>query len=421
MKKIYYILSFVFATGLFASCSNDINGMEELFPGNDTELPGANETRAFAEDDGARGMRGNAATKLYTLLTKADEIFYTKKANYTITDEQFAEIKAFTDELVSDKNTPETKYKTIFSWLVKNIKYNNTDTPYSNEPYDVFKNKICVCQGYSNLLNVMALSQEIPVINANGLFHGMGHAWNYVKYNGKWFLSDATNNIEYLAANYSEYVSTHGYTPTHADGIIVENDLYAYSFEYEQINLKSVKVADDAFIVPFSVSFGDGSKYKLTSFDPSTDLPSNVKEIYIGKNIEHLGANNLIGLNDHAPNVEAAYVAPENSHFTSYAGVVYQKKSTSPLYIPAAMMRVELIPAETYGKETLKGHKNVREIVFPSGTKRIENWAVEKCPNLLAAYVPVDTEVDENAFTGCHAEFRIIREDQTGIKDVIAD
>ena len=421
MKKNYYILSLALATGLLASCSNDINGTGDIIPNEPTEQPAANLTRAFPEDDGAKSLTGNAAAKLSTILTKADEVFYTNKANYTITDEQFAEIKAFTDELVAGKNTQITKYKAIFNWLVKNIKYNNTNTPHSNEPYDVFKNKICICQGYANLLNVMALSQGLPVINANGLFHGMGHAWNYVKYSGKWYLSDATNNLQFEASKYSEYVPAHGYNPWHADGLIAENDQYAYSFEYEHINLKTVKMAEDAFVVPFSVTFADGSKYKLTSFDPATDLPSNVKEIYIGKNIEHLGSNNLIGLAEHAPSVEVAYVDPENSYFTSHAGVVYEKKSTSPLYIPAAMHLIELIPAETYGKETLKGHEGVWEVIFPAGTKKIEAWAVENCPNLLAAYIPVGTEVDEKAFTGCHTDFQIIWEDQTGIKDVIAD
>ena len=151
MKKIYYILSLALATGFMASCSNDPNGTDGLLPNDQTELPEFNNTRAFPEDDGAKTLSGNGAAKLYTILNKADEVFYTNKANYTITDEQYAEIKAFTDELVADKKTQLTKYRAIFSWLVKNIKYNNTNTPYSNEPYDVFTNKICVCQGYSNL------------------------------------------------------------------------------------------------------------------------------------------------------------------------------------------------------------------------------------------------------------------------------
>ena len=133
------------------------------------------------------------------------------------------------------------------------------------------------------------------------------------------------------------------------------------------------------------------------------------------------GSFRIIGLAEHAPSVEVAYVDPENSYFTSHAGVVYEKKSTSPLYIPAAMHLIELIPAETYGKETLKGHEGVWEVIFPAGTKKIEAWAVENCPNLLAAYIPVGTEVDEKAFTGCHTDFQIIWEDQTGIKDIIAD
>ena len=421
MKKTYYILSLALATGLLTGCSNDINGTGDIIPNEPTEQPATELTRGFAEDDGAKSLPGMPAEKLLHILQGADSAFFHRMGNFKVpTDEQMQEIKAFTDELVKDATTDARVYRLIYNYVRQNVKY--ADGYVSNEPYDVFKNKKAVCQGYANLLNVMLHTQGIPVINANGWLNSgafMGHAWNYAYFSGAWRLSDPTNSFEYKAEELDKYQQM--FIPVSADGNFLETELYSYNYDKEKLNLNAVNMAEDAFVVPFSVTLNNGAKYKIDCFSPTKDLPENVKEIYIGKNIISIGQDGIYGLKEHAPNVEEAHVDPENQVLKSYKGVVYDKYSTSPLYIPSAKLCVELIPAEVYGKETMTGHKNVLEVIFPAGTKKIENWAVENCPNLLAAYVPVGTEVDEKAFTGCHADFQIIWEDQTGIKDVMAD
>ena len=422
MKKTYYILSLALATGLLAGCSNDINGTGDIIPNEPTEQPATELTRGFAEDDGAKSLPGMPAEKLLHILQGADSAFFHRMGNFKVpTEEQLQEIKAFTDELVKDATTDARVYRLIYNYVRQNVKY--ADGYVSNEPYDVFKNKKAVCQGYANLLNVMLHTQGIPVINSNGWLNSgssfMGHAWNYAYYSGAWRLSDPTNSIEYKAEELSKYQQQ--FYPVSADGNFLETELYSYNYDKEKLNLNAVNMAEDAFVVPFSVTLNNGAKYKIDCFSPTKDLPENVKEIYLGKNIVSIGQDGIYGLRTHAPNVEEAYVDPENERLESYKGVVYEKYSTSPLYIPAAKLCVELIPTEVYGKETMTGHENVLEVIFPAGTKKIEAWAVENCPNLLAAYIPVGTEVDPNAFSGCHTDFQIIWEDQTGIKDVIAD
>ena len=421
MKKIYYILSIALATGIFVSCANDINGTGEVVPNLPTEQPETSNTRSFAEDDGAKSLPGTPAEKLFHILQGADIEFSQRMGNFKVpTDEQYQEIKAFTDELVVGRETDAQKHTKIYDYVRQNVKY--ADGYVSNEPYDVFKNKKAVCQGYANLLNVMLHTQGIRVVNANGWLNSgafMGHAWNYAYYSNQWWIVDPTNSIKHKAAELDKYQQM--FIPVSADGNFLETELYSYNYDKEKLNLNAVNIAEDAFVVPFSVTLNNGEKYKIDCFSPTKDLPENVKEIYIGKNIISIGQDGIYGLKEHAPNVEEAHVDPENQALKSYKGVVYDKYSTSPLYIPSAKLCVELIPSEVYGKETMTGHKNVLEVIFPTGTKKIEAWAVENCPNLLAAYVPVGTEVDEKAFTGCHADFDIIWEDQTGIKDVIAD
>ena len=421
MKKTYHIVLLVMAAGWFASCSNDATGVDELISTKTAGNASSDLTRNFPSDNGAEELKGSEAEKLWKILQGADEEFPRKQARYEITPAQYEEIKDFTDKLVEGKTTDTQKYSAIWSWIRTNIKPNYEHDPkYGNEPYDVFINKKCVCQGYANLMSVMALSQGIEVINVNGYKDREGHAWNYVRHGGEWWLSDPTQGLEYKAANVSSYKNS--YVPLSADGNFLETAEYAYSFVDAAVNLNVVKEADYAMVVPFSVTLNNGSCYKVTHFSPSEPLPENVREIYIGSNIVSLSTSELVGLKNNAPNVEAVYVDPTNKTLYSYAGVVYSWNMEEPIYIPAAMTTIELMPLEVIGKNYIYNHKGIEEVVIAGGTKRIEAWAVEKCPNLKVAYVPIDTEVDDKAFYSVHPDFHIVRQDPTtGIKDVWAN
>lgn len=425
MKKIYYALSFFLVSSAIVSCSNDMSGADELIPTEQPTTPESNATRAFAEDDGAQSLPGMPAEKLYRILLGSDEAFSRRMGNYKVpTDEQYQEIKKFTDELVAGAANEGIVANRIYDWVRKNVSYANGYV--SNEPYDVFINKKAVCQGYANLLNVMMHTQGIPVINSNGYMNNngnfFGHAWNYVYYaGGIWRLLDPTNSIQHKAEELAKYQNQ--FYPETADGNFMEGDVYSYNYDHQKINLSAVKSAENAFVVPFSVTLKNGETYKIDCFNPTQDLPANVTEVYIGKNISSIGQDGIYGLVEHGQNVAAAYVDPESQYFESYEGVVYQAYSNSPLYIPTAMETLYLKPTSNgiIGKNFVCNHPNVLEIYFPKGTTHIENWAVENCPNLLVAYVPKGVEIAEKAFVGHHVDFEIIYLDETGIQDVIAD
>jgi hypothetical protein len=420
MKKIYYILPLALAAGMFSSCSNDLAGTEEMLPIENVQKPESDITRAFPEDDGAKALSGMPAEKLWALLPGADSTFATTSTAFEeMTSGMYNEIKEFADALIAKEKNPSVAriHRVLFDWIVKNIKY--ADGYCSNEPYDVFTTKKAVCQGYANLLTVMARTQGLHIITVNGIF-GAGHAWNYVQLNnGDWWVSDPTNNILIKGEKLDEYKNR--FFPLSAVGNIYENDQIAVNFSNNaNLNLSEIKVAGESYMVPFSVTLNDESKFQITSFDPSVDLPETIKEIYLGKNIQSLGESAL-GLRTHAANLEAMYVDPDNQFLESHNGIVYQVYNDEPVYIPTAMKSVTLKFTETIGKNYLYNHQGVEEFHVPAGTKKLEDWAVEKCPNLKVAYIPVDTEVSEKAFVDCHPDFQIIRQDQTGIKDVIAD
>ncbi|MBO7231217.1 MAG: transglutaminase domain-containing protein [Bacteroidaceae bacterium] len=342
-----------------------------------------------------------------SLLTSAGTACTNTMGKIVITTEEYNEIKKFTDDLVKNCATQKDIHETCFKWVYGNVKYGTeySDGSYvNNDPYPVFTKKIAVCQGYSNLLFVMLHSQNVPVLITNGFLNGYGvsggHAWNYVNCDGVWYVSDPTNNGIFNM----ESTSTYGHLfPQSFDVVLFKEQGCQFDLNETHLNISSVTTTSKYFVTPFSVG-----GYQVTSFNPTSNLPANVRELFIGKNIETFGINR-VGLNYHGKNIEYIHVDPAHPTLCSNNGVVYEKGSNEPKYIPAGMKRMELLPMEKIGKNLVYGHNGVEEVVIAEGTKSIEAWAFENCPNLKVAYVPTTTTVDDKAFTGVHADFKIIR------------
>lgn len=324
-----------------------------------------------------------------------------------ITDAEYQEIKSFTDKLVAGCTTQKEIHNACFKWIYANVKYGTeyADGSYvNNDPYPVFTKKIAVCQGYSNLLFVMLHSQNIPILVTNGfLSQGSlfgGHAWNYVNCDGTWYVSDPTNNGIFRMLNLASY--TH-LIPQSFDVLLFEKDGCQFDFNESRLNICAITTKSKYFVTPYSVG-----GYQVSSFNPTVDLPANVRELYIGKNIETFGSNR-VGLDYHGKNIEYIHIDPEHATLRSCNGIVYDRYSDTPMYIPLAMKRIELLPTKTIGKNTIYDHNGVEEIVIAEGTTSMEAWAVEKCPNLKVAYIPESTQVHENAFYNVHPDFKIIR------------
>lgn len=353
-----------------------------------------NPSASFAKDDGSTIY--DSPTKLVAdLLTKAGPEIIKGLGYITITEKEYQEIKEFTDQLVKGVKKPFDIYSTIFKWVTTNVEYTNG---VNNNPYPVFKNLQGVCQGYANLLSVMLHSQKIYAFIANGILNPVGgHAWNYV-YIDQWYVSDPTNNGHFLMSDPSSY--TH-LVPLQLDVNLFEDEQFVFNFYEGHLNIREVKESGKQLIVPFSTN-----GFQVTSFNPDTELPSNIEEIYIGKNIQTLGES-LIGLDIHAPSVKYAFVDTSNQKMESYGQVVYRNAFT--YYVPAAATIIQFKDYDTLGKNILKGHNKVETVVIQAGTKKLEAYAFEDCPNLQKAYIPKETIVDNNAFYGVHNNFKIIR------------
>ena len=412
MKKIL-LLSMISAAFALGSCSSD---EEQELQAPSVSVDSNEATRAqFAEDDGKKVMSGAPYVQAKNLLGKVPTDYIAEMTDTlgraNITPEQYAEIQDFTEKLVAGLSTRKEKYTKCFEWVVQNVKYDYTD----NDPYAVFKNKSGICQGYANLLFIMLHSLDIPAFVCNGILNPIGgHAWNYVYCDGKWYVSDPTNGGSWIIAATSSYSHL---LPSSFDVVLAKDNGVWFNYADYNINVCNVESDDEIFIVPFS-ALG----YQVTSFSPTKPLNPNIKQINIGKNIKSLGES-YMGLMYNAPNVEYVEVDPENATFASYLGVVYRKDGNEfeLTYIPAAMKCVELMPMATMYKNTVYRHDAMEVLIVAPGTKKIEAWGVENCPNLKIAYVPEDTEIANNAFTGVHPDFQIIRGDYTNIPEIRED
>lgn len=413
MKFNHTLMTFLCAAALSAGCSSETDNF--LCDADGSTLPPTPGLNSFAPDDGAQSLSGSYAQKVLKLLLHLGPDVTKGFGKIQIAQNEYEEIKSFTDQLVKDCENEEQTYKTIFKWVVDNVTYAFTDDEgniISNEPYPVFKTHKAVCQGYSNLLHVMLESQGIPTLNVNGDYVRVGgHAWNYVFYNNRWWVSDATNNGTFSMMAVGTYQHL---APYSIDADLFETDDCVFTYSDKAINIDRIKSESSQFIVPFSVG-----GFRVTSLSPSQPVPSGIKEIFIGKNITTLGEY-YIGLDKNAPSIEAAYVDPENRSLESYTGAVYKKKGNARqlYYVPAQLKSMELLPTRTVEKNAVCSHKALEEVIIPAGTQEVCDYAFEDCPQLRVAYIPEATKVAEKAFFKVHPDFKIVRADHTGIPEI---
>ena len=124
-----------------------------------------------------------------------------------------------------------------------------------------------------------------------------------------------------------------------------------------------------------------------------------------------------MGLSYHGTHLQAIHVDENNPTLMGHKGIVYKRNGDDPqlYYIPGGMSFIELLPMELVDKNTIYHHKNVKEIYFPKGTKRLESWAIENCPKLERVYVPEDAEISADALP---KNVEILRGIPSGIKNI---
>ena len=311
------MLSITAASAMFASCDKQYDVEND----SNQEVKSADIYYAptFSKPDKSKKLNGTPAENLKAIFESTGPGIIKSLGRMNITDEQYQEIAEFTTNLVKGKTSQTEQYREIFRWIVSNVKYENSDP----DPYAVFKNKKCVCQGYANLLTVMCHTQGIPTVVINGYLSTPnlwgGHAWAYTCTEGVWEVSDPTNTGSYPMSNTGSY--TH-LLPSEADVDLFIDDCATYRYYDYHINVHEVTTTSNPLIVPYSAG-----GFVVSSFNPAVDLPEEITEIYMGENIATFGESYNMSLLNYGQHLQAIYIDKNNPVLMDHKGVGYRNKN----------------------------------------------------------------------------------------------
>ena len=116
-------------------------------------------------------------------------------------------IQSLADYLTQPYKTEIEKIRALFTWVATHVKYDtesfNARISQDNSAEYVFKHRIAVCEGYSNLLDSLCKAVRLESQVVEGYAKGFGyvenrklnsanHDWNAIKVNGNWCLFDVT-------------------------------------------------------------------------------------------------------------------------------------------------------------------------------------------------------------------------------------
>ena len=155
----------------------------------------------------------NQVTNTY-LVTDSDQLCYVLERGYKpiFSSDSCSAKRMYTAacsaliNICDDTFTDIEKLHAIYDWLIENVTYDKTLLNYvvSNSEdlrkykgfylEGVFDDHRAVCDGISKAFMVMARIEGIECVQVSGVAKssGVGHAWNKVRLNGRWYIVDAT-------------------------------------------------------------------------------------------------------------------------------------------------------------------------------------------------------------------------------------
>lgn len=439
LKTTFYLLSLA---AMLTACSNgdELNDMatpptqkgqvKQLAPNNELFARRNGEkllTGAYTDPEDYNHYYNDPAVAEHVnkLMCEADTNMAASLNSVEITDEHLAEVKAFVEgSILSAEKTQYAKMLAILKWIHTNIKYDYKD----QDAYSVFKNRVAVCQGYSNLMVAMLHTQGIKATVATGfLANTGGHAWVYALADGVWYVADPTNrtNVYRMKADLSQYKAT--LQPWNIDMPLAQDDRFVYDFRDKHFNIRQVLTDEEQVSVPFG-ALG----YRITAFDPIDGINEHVRELYLSLNIYSIGQY-VQGLKQHGSNLLNVYVLNEENHnINEYDGCVYSikyittgKKTTflKLLYAPGNKTEIKFAPIAKITSKLIEGLPNVEVIHFDETTLEFQDYALTGCPNLKEIHINQNAKVSSKAFDELPAGCSIVRYDpaQTGIRPILAD
>lgn len=151
----------------------------------------------------------------------------TEEINTNVPEEKTKSVDDLIDNLIVAGDSEELKAYKIYCWVAKNIEYD--DISYNSggysylTPEEVLKNRLAVCDGYSELYKALAIAAGLDAKKLIGYDKGFSnqsgsvpakptHAWNAVKIDNKWVLLDVTWGSGYGTKTFGLLKTTQRFT-----------------------------------------------------------------------------------------------------------------------------------------------------------------------------------------------------------------
>jgi len=371
-----------------------------------------------------------------------------------MTDGQAQEIKAFVENgIVHGETDDYKKAGLIYNWIVKNVRYAGAnDTDIGLAPYDVFKKKVAVCGGYSNLYKAMLNAAGIPAVYVIGWAGGQGHAWNIVYAGGKWFFSDSTWGASYPEQYFAPDVKW--FSGSHKTQDLVQvrlnganNTMVGFS---NGISIVGVKDGTTEVKIPETFNGLDIVSVSSNIFNitlKTLDIPKGVtyvntqgvsgatslQAIYVDEgNTAYASVDGVLFTKDLKEilcypaakadesftipketewydeketfvcgNLKNIHVEEANSKYSSYDGCIYNKEKTLLLTIPEAKTEVKVPGTVVLDNTTFNSRSNITKVELEEGIKTIMPYVFNYCTGIKELYLPDSLEsVEADAFNG---------------------
>ena len=226
------------------------------------------------------------------LVTDSDQLCYVLERGYKPTfasDECSAKrmydaARLVLSSIVDDNYTDIEKLHAIYDWLIENVTYDKTLFGYVLANGDdlrkykgfylegVFDDHRAVCDGISKAFMVMARIEGIECVQVIGtaVSSGVGHAWNKVRLNGRWYIVDATGGGVVVGGE--KEMLTHR--------LFMCNDAY-YSTNYTASIFTNL-VADSEYSIYRDLKYtykGTNHDYYIDDVDELADILSYYKSL----------------------------------------------------------------------------------------------------------------------------------------------
>ncbi|OOM79835.1 transglutaminase-like domain-containing protein [Clostridium sp. BL-8] len=188
-----------------------------------------------------------------------DELYITYKT--TKSEEEYinTELNKVIKSIITDNMTDVDKVKKINDYLVNRLDYDYGLT--SDTAYTALTTGKATCEGYAltayKMLELAGIENRIVV----GKINGVGHGWNLVRLNNKWYQLDITNND---ATNSDKYFLT-------SDDVLKKDGFTWNSDEYPACTEKYYEVNNDSSLSTSNLTTGNITKQASSGYISNID------------------------------------------------------------------------------------------------------------------------------------------------------